>query len=196
MILIIGRSGSGKDFLARELAKQGLSQVKSYTTRPPRYEGENTHIFLSAKEARGFGDKIATTVINGYEYFATSSQMKNNDVYIIDPRGTAELLQNCPEVTFDICYLQADDSCRRAMAVGRGSDLAKEAKVYDMRNADEDAQFREFENMLKDTYAFYAFKNKYPNVRQVIIGHNDYRPETMNNLVQSLTAPVCTGRGT
>ena len=82
------------------------------------------------------------------------------------------------------------------MAVGRGSDLAKEAKVYDMRNADEDAQFREFENMLKDTYAFYAFKNKYPNVRQVIIGHNDYRPETMNNLVQSLTAPVCTGRGT
>jgi hypothetical protein len=72
MILIIGRSGSGKDFLARELAKNGLSQVKSYTTRPPRYEGEDTHIFISAEEASRTEGKIATTVINGYEYFATA----------------------------------------------------------------------------------------------------------------------------
>jgi len=190
MILIIGRSGSGKDFLARELAKNGLSQVKSYTTRPPRYEGEDTHIFISAEEASRTKGKIATTVINGYEYFATAEQMKEDDVYIIDPRGSAELLQNCPEVSFDVCYLQADDSCRRAMAVGRGQDMVKEAAVYQMRNADEDAQFREFEGMLKDSYAFYAFKNKYPNVRQVLIGHNDYRPETMSELVSSLTAGI------
>ena len=194
MILIIGRSGSGKDFLARELAKKGLSQVKTYTTRPPRYEGEDTHIFISVEEAARTDGKIATTVINGYEYFATADQMKENDVYIIDPRGAAELLQNCPEAFFDVCYLQAEASCRRAMAVGRGQDMAKEAEIYQMRNADEDAQFREFEGMLKDSYAFYAFKNKYPNVRQVLIGHNDYRPETMAELVGSLTTGVA-GRG-
>ena len=49
MILIMGRTGSGKDYLAKQLAKQGLSILPSYSTREPRHPGENTHIFINIK---------------------------------------------------------------------------------------------------------------------------------------------------
>jgi len=186
MILIIGRTGTGKDYLARELCKQGLSAVCSYTTRPPRFSGEATHLFISPEEAGRITDKVAVTNINGYEYFATAEQMKGCDIYIIDPNGTSELLKNCPDVKFDICYLQSDESVRRTKAVARGSDIERETAVYDARNEAENAQFRAFENMINDPYALNAFKTSHPNVRRVLIGRNDYTPEAITGIVDTL----------
>lgn len=116
MILIVGRSGSGKDFLARELSRSGLKQVMSYTTRPPRRPDENTHIFIRPEESAAYQDKIATTEINGYEYFATKQQMKDNDIYIIDPHGLYELLDHCPDILFTVVYIQADYQIRQKKA--------------------------------------------------------------------------------
>lgn len=187
MILIIGRTGSGKDYLARELAKSGLKQVLSYTTRPPRTPDENTHIFISPEETGNYNDKIATTVINGYEYFATKQQMTDNDVYIIDPNGTYELLENCPDVPFIICYLRADNDQRRDRAVGRGADKQKEAEVFDKRDASEDPQFSAFEKMLSSDEEYQAFLEKYPNT-VVLNKRNDYKAGTMETLASGLAA--------
>lgn len=46
--LIVGPSGSGKTMVANRLEeKYRLKQVLSYTERPPRFEGEGGHTFVS-----------------------------------------------------------------------------------------------------------------------------------------------------
>jgi guanylate kinase len=86
--LIIGPSGSGKTTIANELEKHyGLKQVQSYTTRPPRYEGERGHIFVSDEEFDALGELSAYTEFNGYRYGVTDKEIDESDIYVIDPDG-------------------------------------------------------------------------------------------------------------
>lgn len=49
--LIVGPSGSGKTMVANRLEeKYRLKQVLSYTERPPRFEGEGGHTFVTPEE--------------------------------------------------------------------------------------------------------------------------------------------------
>lgn len=147
--LIIGRSGTGKDTLANLLVAKGLRMLTSYTTRPRRYEGEDTHEFITPDEAALKTGKIATTIINGYEYFATKAQLDACDIYIIDPNGLYELVQNCPETSFHIVFLTAKEKEIRKRAISRGTDKVREAEIYDARKASEDSQFLEFEEKIQ-----------------------------------------------
>lgn len=68
--------------------KYGMKSIESYTTRPPRYEGETGHIFVSDEEYETMkDDMVAYTVFNGYRYWATNKQVEDADIYIIDPAG-------------------------------------------------------------------------------------------------------------
>ena len=147
MILIAGRSGAGKDRYADTLAEMGLVGVKSYTTRPKRYETEDTHIFISKEESDLIEDKVAVTKINDYEYFATKSQIEQADYYIIDPHGIRDLTNACPDVDFQIVYIYADYHVRLDRAVGRG-DPKKELWTFKCRERSEDQQFTVFEHVI------------------------------------------------
>lgn len=86
----MGASGSGKNTVANALNKMyGLKVLDSYTTRPPRYEGEKGHIFISGQEFDKIpkSDMIAYTEYNGNKYCATKQQLEEADIYIIDPAG-------------------------------------------------------------------------------------------------------------
>lgn len=88
LICLVGESGSGKDTIAEILKLDyGLTSIKSYTTRPKRYNGENTHIFVDDKAFSELKDVVAYTEFNGYKYCATAEQVENNDIYVIDPEG-------------------------------------------------------------------------------------------------------------
>lgn len=97
IFLIVGASGSGKSAISRILQKDyGLKAVQSYTTRPPRYEGEEGHIFITEDEYRELAfSSVACTEIGGYHYCATERQVDTNDLYVIDPAGVMWL---------DLCY--------------------------------------------------------------------------------------------
>lgn len=148
IICIIGRTGSGKDYLAKKFEEKGLKQIKSYTTRPKRYENEDTHTFITKEEADKITDKIAVTEINGYEYFATHSQVKENDIYIIDPNGLKVLCENLKDEPMMVIYVKADDEERKKRAIDRADDEEKELEIFNKRNESENEQFTEFEKLL------------------------------------------------
>ncbi len=94
ILLITGRSGVGKDTIADYLCDNfGYTKVKSYTTRQPRYEGEETHIFVTKEEFDKLSHKVAYTNREGVEYCATQEQVDNADIYIIDPPGIKYFLE-------------------------------------------------------------------------------------------------------
>lgn len=148
LICIVGRTGSGKDYLAKKLEEKGLKVLKSYTTRPRRTENENTHTFITKEEADKITDKIAVTTINGYDYFATYTQVKENDIYVIDPNGLKILCENLKDEKIIIVYVYANDEERKKRAIERSDNLEKELEIFNKRNNSEDKQFTEFEKLL------------------------------------------------
>ncbi len=93
IILLVGRSGSGKSTVADILSRQyGRYILPSYTTRPKRFEREEGHIFVNnmfyEKVSRS-RDIVAYTYFDKNHYWATTQQVNENDIYIIDPDGVA-----------------------------------------------------------------------------------------------------------
>ena len=92
--LIVGPSGSGKTTISGELEGiYGYNAVESYTTRPPRYDGERGHIFVSDEEFDALGPMCAYTEYNGYRYGVTADIIDSHDIYVIDPYGVKYLKQ-------------------------------------------------------------------------------------------------------
>lgn len=147
-LLIVGRSATGKNELAKELVNAGLKQVISYTTRPKRTADEDTHIFVNEEEAAKIKDRVASTVINGYQYFATRQQVEDSDVYIVDPAGFDEITSNMPDTHFVVIHMTADaDECRR-VAKERSAEPNQEA-IWNARRKAEHMQFVAFEDRLE-----------------------------------------------
>lgn len=145
--LIVGRTASGKDSLARALAdKHGLKILSSYTTRPKRPNESNEHIFIDSNQVSEYIDDIvAYTKIGDYEYFATKQQLLESDLYIIDPDGIESLLNNIRgkiDVDCNIVYIAADYVTRKHRALHMRKDLEVN---FDNRCRAEEEQFVNFE---------------------------------------------------
>lgn len=136
--LFVGKSGVGKSAVADYLAKNhNLKILQSYTTRPRRFDNEKGHIFISESEFKQLTDIVAYTKFDTYEYCATTEQIENSDIYIIDAKGIEafkELYEG--EKTPIIIYLTAsvDNLIKRMRA--RGDSVEK---VMSRVNHDEQA---------------------------------------------------------
>lgn len=170
-IMVVGRSGSGKDTLANVLKDTyGYSQLYSTTTRPRRTPDEATHVFVTEEEANQMTERVAETVIDGYQYFATKGQFEECDIYVIDPRGLDCVCKNAPDIPLYVVYVEASQDTRLARAKSRAADPESAEKIFYSRQADEDAQFSEFEALIKDKE---AFRKAYPTARVLRILAND-----------------------
>lgn len=108
MYLLVGKSGSGKSTIAHYLEQDGYKELKSYTTREPRYEDEDTHIFVTDDDFLRYQDTneiVAYSLFNGNHYFCTRTQLYYNDVYVIDPDGIEYLTQHVDDVVFVVIYI-------------------------------------------------------------------------------------------
>ena len=126
LFLFVGKSASGKTTIANILEdKYGLKSVASYTTRPPRHEGEREHVFLSESEFDELGELAAYTIYNGYRYGVTFDQVEECDIYVIDPPGVKYLLDKINiDRPISIIYFNAAVSTRIDRMMDRGaSDL-------------------------------------------------------------------------
>lgn len=97
LICLIGESGSGKSSVAQKLIQDypeyHLTELKSYTTRLPRFKEENTHIFVTPDEFKNIKNKVAYLNYKGAEYCASKEQIDENDIYVVDPSGYKMLCQ-------------------------------------------------------------------------------------------------------
>ena len=88
ILLLVGKSGSGKSTVAEALHNAYEWRIlQSYTTRPKRYANESGHIFINKEEFDRLENLCAYTIFDGYEYCATQEQVDNAEIYIIDPTG-------------------------------------------------------------------------------------------------------------
>lgn len=188
-LLIVGRTGTGKDTLKEILQKKyGWKFVLSKTTRKPRFEGENTHIFITQEEADATpaSDKVAVTFIqNGEnhqdEYFATRQQVEEADGYIIDPNGVAVLLKNMPDTIFEIVYLSAiSKELQKEMAIKRANGDESAGKTFDQRYDSENEQFTKFEESIASK-SFGA-----DNCKSLMQFTNDYSQDSLEQLAFDL----------
>ena len=96
ILLLLGKSCSGKTTIQRELTKLGLSPIVTYTTRPKREKEINgvTYNFISEddfyllKEKGFFATTTSYKVANGdtWMYGTTMKDLSDNKVLITNPK--------------------------------------------------------------------------------------------------------------
>lgn len=158
LLLIIGRTASGKDTLVNKLAERtGLKQLISYTTRPKRDNEGETHLFVSEEEYQAMlsnGDVAVDTNIAGNYYWSTIQQLYEADLYIVDYIGYKKLKElKLPNIRLVSVFVNTPDKIREERALGKRKD---DKFVFRKRSLDEAAQFRD---MLKNADFDYAVSN-------------------------------------
>lgn len=159
LILVIGRSGAGKDTLVRaatEVLKDTykIVSVPSYTDRPIRStETEGVeHTFLTAEQ---FDELLESETIfaytqigeTGYRYCSTIEMLERLDgdtiFYIIDPNGYYYCSKFEDKFNMKVVYVKADSAIREHRANKRNGD----SSIWQKRSADEAEQFTRFEEL-------------------------------------------------
>lgn len=160
MIVLCGKTCSGKDTIKRELIKRGFEGVVTYTTRPPRageINGVHYHFitqrdFMNKKETGLFLETTSYQVASGetWYYGTAKDSLKNNSVIIMNPDGVARIKID-PIIKATVFYIVANEPILRERLVERG-DYSDEA---DRRLA---ADKMDFINI--DEYYDFAIRNE------------------------------------
>ena len=154
IIVIVGKSGSGKSTICDALTeKYGLKQVKSYATRPRRGDNDNSHIFVTFEEFDALHDKCAYTFFDGNHYCATSKQVDESDLYIIDPKGIDYFLKHYDGKKIPmIIYISTSKDIRFNRMVERGDTKYRANKRLSYDN-------KAFDVELINDYAIKVYEN-------------------------------------
>lgn len=154
IILIVGRSGSGKSSLIKKICERtGLVALQSYTTRPRRSEVDNDHLFVTVEDylrAKENGEIAIDGEVAGNYYYATLDQLYDADLYTINPEALDRLLKlDLSNIRFVVVYISCPDKIREERAIMRGDDKHK----FRIRSHSERQEFRKFVSEEKWDYA-------------------------------------------
>lgn len=145
---IVGRSGSGKDFIGNILSRDlGIPMLVTYTTREMR-KGEingKEHWFINKEQMdyiKNNKQMIAYTKIGEVEYCGLYEDVVDKDViYIINPNGIKYIKEHFKDLELKIIYVYANEKTREQRVKNR-SDYESS---YKKRCENEDEEFKEFE---------------------------------------------------
>lgn len=138
MVILVGKSASGKNVIQEELIKDGnYKRVVTYTTRPRRPNEQDgvAYHFISTgeylkKKLEGFFVETThyDTANMGRVYYGTSNECFNDDngVLIMNPDGL-KAIKNIPNLKYTSFYIKCDKKTLKKRLKKRG-DNPKEAK--------------------------------------------------------------------
>ena len=134
VICLVGKSGTGKTTIAKELEQEGYNIIDSYTTRQPREPQEWGHTFITnaaiqyrpdnqgihkivwqeGNQTKSSSNIIAMREIYGEIYFATKEQYegKGTSIYTVCPQGANQVKKNVIDAQVITIYLTADERTR------------------------------------------------------------------------------------
>ena len=146
-IIIMGKSASGKNFLARKMISLGMKQIVTDTTRanrPGEKEGVDYH-FLSVKQ---FEKKVRDgkyleykryVTVDGPVYYGTpASAFEEGDFIILTPSGVKDIAPILKEknIKYLTILLTADKDLRIQRSLKRGDKVDEVLRRYDKDEAD------------------------------------------------------------
>lgn len=135
MIIIIGKTASGKDTIVKELyLNYSFKKIVTYTTRPMRkneIDGTTYH-YISNEEFKkkineGFFAEYKSYQSEFSEWFYGTSEESiiNSDsksIIILTPQGYKDILSKYPNLNCKSIYLYASDRTIRERLIQRGDD--------------------------------------------------------------------------
>lgn len=138
MIIIIGKTASGKDTIVKELClNHNFKKIITYTTRPMReneIDGITYHYILDEE----FKQKIDEDFFAEYKsyqsefgewFYGTSEEsILNSDdksIIILTPQGYKDILSKYPNLNYKSIYLYASNRTIRERLIQRGDDEAE-----------------------------------------------------------------------
>lgn len=155
LYLFVGKSASGKTSTANFLEKKhGLKQVDSYTTRPPRCDGETGHIFVNNEQFDNLVELVAYTEYNGFRYGTTAEQLDKCEIYVVDVPGVKTLLEKYKtDRKIDILYFNTTICTRINRMIDRGD---SDAAIISRLLQDEKEDWRdELSDLVWNNRAYY-----------------------------------------
>ena len=154
IIVLAGKSASGKNFAARKLEEYGYETIVTYTTRPKR-KGEKqdiTYHFISDEEFKqkineGFFVEWKSYITNeGIWYYGSSLEdIENADdksVIILTPQGYRDIKKKLPDKNIACIYLYENIDTMRKRLSKRGDD----PKEVERRIKSDLEDFKNFES--------------------------------------------------
>lgn len=128
LIALIGKAGSGKDTIMKEILKQFapyFHEIVSCTTRAPRdyeIEGVNYH-FLTLEDFTKKvinGEMLESTEFNGWFYGTSLDTLSENDINIgvFNPAGIRSIIKN-PNIDMRVFYIITNDKTRLLRQLNR-----------------------------------------------------------------------------
>ena len=117
-IIIVGKGGSGKDHLRKELEKLGFRYCISHTTRPPRdgeINGVDYHFISRESAAFEFAAKgkfYEYVIFNEWLYGTSVEEFEKSNLFIMTPSGLSKMKESDRKESI-VIYLDIDENVRR-----------------------------------------------------------------------------------
>jgi len=168
IICLVGPSGSGKTYIANLLEDLwDIPMIESRTTRPPRYEGERGHTFVTQEEFVTYKkeDMIAYTQFGVFDYCCLIQDVnKPVQSYVIDEFGLLYLRENFSD-QFNLFAIRifAPENLRKQHVDKERMDRDKGKFTLDHDHFDSfiENNYDHDETLRKVTYTLQRIKNKF-----------------------------------
>jgi len=142
-IVLVGRGGSGKDFLRKKFEEKGFKYCVSYTSRPIR-DGEKDgkdYRFTSIEYFdSNLSDFYEIDEFNGWRYGTLTTDFMDSNLFIMTPRG----VNNIKEEDRKKCFVIFIDPPREV--IKERLTQRKDADSAERRIEADDKDFFEFSN--------------------------------------------------
>lgn len=149
-LIIVGKGGSGKDHLRKNLVERGFRYCISHTTRPIREGEENgkDYWFIQSYQLPSMAEDFYEAVyFNNWFYGTSIKEFYSSNLFIMTPKGISKLKPEDREESI-VVYLNIDEETRkRRLQERRDADDVERRLQADFHDFHE---FEDFDYEIKD----------------------------------------------